>query len=104
MATILVTGGRGFIGTNLTNELRLRGHNVWTSDIMQGEESQHLTGTWAPINKWMRYSRNTNSIMFIIWLPNMAAGMARTIMKISGEQMLSGQKTCSDYKSSTASG
>jgi dTDP-glucose 4,6-dehydratase len=42
MAKILVTGGRGFIGTNLTNELRSRGHDVWTRDILQGEDHQHL--------------------------------------------------------------
>ena len=42
MATILVTGGRGFIGTNLTNELRSRGHKVWTCDILHGDDSQHL--------------------------------------------------------------
>ena len=41
MANILVTGGRGFIGTNLTTELRSRGHQVWTSDILQGEDRQH---------------------------------------------------------------
>ena len=42
MAKILVTGGRGFIGTNLTNELRSRAHDVWTCDILQGEDPQHL--------------------------------------------------------------
>jgi len=42
MATVLVTGGRGFIGTNLTCELRSRGHEVWTCDILQGEDSNHL--------------------------------------------------------------
>jgi len=42
MGAILVTGGRGFIGTNLTNELRSRGHDVWTCDILQGEDEQHL--------------------------------------------------------------
>ena len=41
MAHILVTGGRGFIGTNLTNELRSRGHQVWTCDILQGEDPMH---------------------------------------------------------------
>ena len=40
--SILVTGGRGFIGTNLTKELRSRSHNVWTCDILQGEDEQHL--------------------------------------------------------------
>lgn len=42
MTKILLTGGRGFIGTNLTNELRSRGHEVWTADILQGEDNQHI--------------------------------------------------------------
>lgn len=42
MAAVLVTGGRGFIGTNLTNELRSRGHDVWTCDILQGEDPKHI--------------------------------------------------------------
>lgn len=42
MGKVLVTGGRGFIGTNLTRELRARGHDVWTCDILQGEDPQHI--------------------------------------------------------------
>lgn len=42
MVKILVTGGRGFIGTNLTRQLRSRGHDVWISDILQGEDPQHF--------------------------------------------------------------
>jgi dTDP-glucose 4,6-dehydratase len=42
MADILVTGGRGFIGTNLTQELRSRGHEVWTCDILHGPDPQHF--------------------------------------------------------------
>ncbi|KXB09564.1 nucleoside-diphosphate sugar epimerase [candidate division MSBL1 archaeon SCGC-AAA385M11] len=42
MVNILVTGGTGFIGTNLTNELRLRGHEVWTLDIDHGEDERHF--------------------------------------------------------------
>lgn len=42
MAKILLTGGRGFIGTNLANELRSRAHDVWTSDILQGEDEKHF--------------------------------------------------------------
>ncbi len=42
MFKILVTGGLGFIGKNLVYELRTRGHDVWTCDILQGEDPQHL--------------------------------------------------------------
>ncbi len=57
MAKILVTGGRGFIGTNLTSELRSRGHTVWTSDILQGEDPQHLkadTGVYQQMGAILR--------------------------------------------------
>jgi len=57
MATILMTGGRGFIGTNLTNELRSRGHDVWTCDILQGEDPQHLkadTGVYQQMDAIFR--------------------------------------------------
>jgi dTDP-glucose 4,6-dehydratase len=60
MPTILVTGGRGFIGTNLTNELRLRGHDVWTCDILQGEDPQHIkadTGVYQQLDSIFRNYR-----------------------------------------------
>jgi dTDP-glucose 4,6-dehydratase len=42
MTNILVTGGRGFIGTNLVQELCYRSHNVWTCDILQGNHPRHI--------------------------------------------------------------
>lgn len=57
MANILVTGGRGFIGTNLTRELRSRGHNVWTCDILQGEDPLHIkadTGVYQQVDAIFR--------------------------------------------------
>ena len=57
MTKILITGGRGFIGTNLTNELRSRGHDVWTCDILQGEDPQHLkadTGVYQQMDTIFR--------------------------------------------------
>jgi dTDP-glucose 4,6-dehydratase len=42
MVDILVTGGAGFIGTNLTHELRSRGHDVWTLDIKFDSHERHF--------------------------------------------------------------
>ncbi len=41
MAKILVTGGAGFIGTNLRAELTKRGHDVWFCDLGQNEASNY---------------------------------------------------------------
>lgn len=42
MVKILLTGGKGFIGTNLTAELKRRGHEVWTCDILHAEDKNHI--------------------------------------------------------------
>lgn len=42
MSKILVTGGLGFIGTNLVLELRKRGHEVWTCDLTHSEKRNHI--------------------------------------------------------------
>jgi dTDP-glucose 4,6-dehydratase len=60
MSAILVTGGRGFIGTNLTNELRSRGHRVWTCDILQGEDPCHFkadTGVFQQVDAIFRANK-----------------------------------------------
>jgi len=57
MTNILVTGGRGFIGTNLTNELRSRNHQVWTCDVLQGEDPMHFkadTGVYQQMDALFR--------------------------------------------------
>src|SRR5665647_108615 len=38
---ILVTGGTGFIGTHLVNELKKRGHEVLATDILTSEREEY---------------------------------------------------------------
>ena len=42
LASILVTGGLGFIGTNLVRELRGRGHNVWVADVRHSNDPKSI--------------------------------------------------------------
>jgi dTDP-glucose 4,6-dehydratase len=39
---VLVTGGLGFIGSNLVKELRKRGHDVWLCDLMHNEDPKSI--------------------------------------------------------------
>jgi len=39
---VLVTGGRGFIGSNLVDELEKRGHEVWACDLMHTEREDYI--------------------------------------------------------------
>jgi dTDP-glucose 4,6-dehydratase len=39
---ILVTGGTGFIGSNLVQELDRRGHEVWACDLMNSEKENYV--------------------------------------------------------------
>lgn len=42
MAKIWITGSNGFVGTNLTAELRKRGHSVWGSDIKHSADKSYI--------------------------------------------------------------
>jgi len=39
---VLVTGGAGFIGTNLVNELKKRGHEVFAIDLLNNERDDYM--------------------------------------------------------------
>jgi len=39
---VLVTGGSGFIGSNLVKELNSRGHNVWLCDLLHSEKENFI--------------------------------------------------------------
>lgn len=42
MAKVLVTGGLGFIGSNLVKELRGRGHDVWLCDLRHSDDPKSV--------------------------------------------------------------
>ena len=39
---VLVTGGRGFIGSNLVIEMKKRGHEVWACDLTHAEAKNYI--------------------------------------------------------------
>ncbi len=54
MNKILVTGGLGFIGSNLVPELRNRGHEVWVCDLVHAEGPHHIR---ADVSKFRQLER-----------------------------------------------
>jgi len=42
MVSVLVTGGKGFIGSHLVRELRRRGYEVWVCDLMHSGEENYV--------------------------------------------------------------
>jgi len=42
MARILITGGYGFIGTNLYNELKSRNHDVYQCDLLNSDRDNYI--------------------------------------------------------------
>jgi dTDP-glucose 4,6-dehydratase len=54
MSKILVTGGKGFIGSNLVPELEKRGHDVWVCDLGHSEGPNY---TRCDVTKYRQLER-----------------------------------------------
>ena len=61
MAKILVTGGNGFIGSNLISELRSRGHDIWVCDLFNSGDPNY---TRCDVTKYRQLERLFNSHNF----------------------------------------
>jgi nucleoside-diphosphate-sugar epimerase len=49
MARVLVTGGSGFIGTNIVEHYRSSGHEVTSLDVLPPQHPQHGT-LWGKVD------------------------------------------------------
>jgi dTDP-glucose 4,6-dehydratase len=61
MAKILVTGGAGFIGSNLVPELKSRGHDVWVCDLYQSGNPNYIR---CDVSKFRQLERIFNNHTF----------------------------------------
>ena len=55
---ILVTGGTGFIGTNLVNELKSRNHEVWVSDLLNHSYENYIRSDVSQIRQIQKIFEN----------------------------------------------
>lgn len=68
---VLVKGGAGFIGTNLVNELRNRGHEVTALDLLHNDGRIMCVLTLKITGRLKGSLESMNLIIFIILLRNM---------------------------------
>lgn len=65
---ILITGGSGFIGTNLVNELRGRGHEVTISDLLNHNLSNYIRADVSNFRQINRVFDTNNNFDFVYHL------------------------------------
>ncbi|MCL4481716.1 MAG: NAD(P)-dependent oxidoreductase [Bacteroidetes bacterium] len=74
MSTILVTGGAGFIGTNLCNELRKRGHKVIACDLYNTDRDDYIR---CDVRNFRQLENVFNKFGFFDYVYHLAAEYGR---------------------------
>ena len=65
---ILVTGGAGFIGTNLINELRSRGHEVMALDLLHNDRNDYIRADVRNYRQLERVFENNDKFDYVYHL------------------------------------
>ena len=88
MSKILITGGTGFIGTNLSKILLSKGHNVIVSDLLSSNLDNSIRCDVGNIRQLEQLFNKIENVDYVYHLAaGMAGGMVKIIMKTCGRQM-----------------
>jgi len=78
---ILVTGGAGFIGTNLCNELRSRGHSVVACDLYNTDRDEYIRCD-------VRNYRQIEMVFSGMWSVRLCVSSCRRIWQVEWRSLL----------------
>jgi len=85
---VLVTGGLGFIGSNLVRELEKRGYETWACDLMHSWQPNYVRCDVSKFSQVERLFAEHDFDYVYHAEQRMVDGTAKTITKTSGLQTL----------------
>jgi len=93
-----VTGGSGFIGTNLVRELESRGHDVWICDLMHCEKDKFVRCDVGKYRQMERLFETQDSTTFITLAAEYGRWNGEDYYENLWMTNAIGQRTCSASK------